>query len=554
MARITTLKEQLAAPIEDGRPEKQQDLDTKHAELLESNKVVNKARFSVDQLTSQHAEAVQAGHEAIAAEDKHDQAVKRLDTAQTRHDAITVPAEVDTSALVALQKDLKAEQDRKLIQGHWDALNKLKASDEWDEGAEALAKAVADLGVKITERGAARVLTAGFISNVESQINTHKLNLTALEAKVIKETHCAFCDKDLTDVPEVANYNGALAPQIAQVKANIAALQETLTTHSTTLGEIDSAVFSLTEERDELQAVQQAGAARASVYQAAAEYIKLDEKYVPARWTWTGPDMSKPAAAVAAAKIKAINDAVTARSQAQGRLQEAATALQTAKAEATAAAEAFKAAQSRSESFVTVREGYAELVEAFNEALQADEAAKSAVNEAQRALTHAGDLYNERLKARSGLQKQLETAEQELVVANFANAMLKKLKGARPVVANKLWGLVLGAVSKYFSQIRGKQSVVTRSDKGFLVDGQKVGPGSLSGSALDALGLAIRIALTKTFLPNTRFMVLDEPAAAADADRETNMIGLIAGADFDQILLVTHSDLADSFAAQVIQL
>jgi ABC-type transport system involved in cytochrome bd biosynthesis fused ATPase/permease subunit len=76
----------------------------------------------------------------------------------------------------------------------------------------------------------------------------------------------------------------------------------------------------------------------------------------------------------------------------------------------------------------------------------------------------------------------------------------------------------------------------------------------LSGSTLDALGLAIRIALTKTFLPNSRFMVLDEPAAACDDSREANMLGLVAACDFDQVLLVTHSTLADSFAAQVVNL
>jgi ABC-type transport system involved in cytochrome bd biosynthesis fused ATPase/permease subunit len=107
-------------------------------------------------------------------------------------------------------------------------------------------------------------------------------------------------------------------------------------------------------------------------------------------------------------------------------------------------------------------------------------------------------------------------------------------------------------VSKYFSDIRGTPSVFSRGEDGFMVDGHKVS--SLSGSALDALGLAIRMALPRTFLPNARFLVLDEPAAAADDNRETNMLGVIATYDADQVILVTHSDLADSFAAQVIRL
>jgi ABC-type transport system involved in cytochrome bd biosynthesis fused ATPase/permease subunit len=48
--------------------------------------------------------------------------------------------------------------------------------------------------------------------------------------------------------------------------------------------------------------------------------------------------------------------------------------------------------------------------------------------------------------------------------------------------------------------------------------------------------------------------VLDEPGAACDEQREANMLGLIAASDFDQVILVTHSDLADAFANQIVNL
>ena len=91
-----------------------------------------------------------------------------------------------------------------------------------------------------------------------------------------------------------------------------------------------------------------------------------------------------------------------------------------------------------------------------------------------------------------------------------------------------------------------------KDDTGFRVDGKPVT--GLSGSTLDALGLAIRIALTKTFLPNNDFMILDEPGAACDDNREASMLGTISTAGFAQVLLVTHSVLADTFADNVIQL
>jgi ABC-type transport system involved in cytochrome bd biosynthesis fused ATPase/permease subunit len=66
--------------------------------------------------------------------------------------------------------------------------------------------------------------------------------------------------------------------------------------------------------------------------------------------------------------------------------------------------------------------------------------------------------------------------------------------------------------------------------------------------------LAIRIALTKTFLPNARFMILDEVAAGMDDNREAALLGLISSCGMEQVILVTHSPLADSFSNNVITL
>lgn len=100
--------------------------------------------------------------------------------------------------------------------------------------------------------------------------------------------------------------------------------------------------------------------------------------------------------------------------------------------------------------------------------------------------------------------------------------------------------------------MRGTQSIVSRTDGAFLVDGRPIE--GLSGSTLDILGLAIRVALLKTFLPACSFLVLDEPAAACDAEREAALIATIATAKFEQVVLVTHSDLADAFADQLLNL
>jgi len=147
-------------------------------------------------------------------------------------------------------------------------------------------------------------------------------------------------------------------------------------------------------------------------------------------------------------------------------------------------------------------------------------------------------------------QAALAKAKEDLATYTLNNRVIKKIREARPLVAKQLWGTVLGTVSHYFSQVRGTQSVVTREGGGFLVDGKPVE--GLSGSTLDALGLAIRIALTRTFLANVPWLILDEPAAACDNNREAAMLGVVASCGFPQVLMVSHSELGEAFASSVV--
>lgn len=91
---------------------------------------------------------------------------------------------------------------------------------------------------------------------------------------------------------------------------------------------------------------------------------------------------------------------------------------------------------------------------------------------------------------------------------------------------------------------------ITKDTDGFKVDGHTAS--TLSGSTLDILGLAIRVALTRTFLPTAPFLVLDEPAAAIDGERTELMLGFLVTCGFPQTLLVTHEDISESVADNVI--
>ena len=139
---------------------------------------------------------------------------------------------------------------------------------------------------------------------------------------------------------------------------------------------------------------------------------------------------------------------------------------------------------------------------------------------------------------------------EELNAARQANALLKALRTVKPQLANQVWQTVCSTVSHYFSLMRNQPSVVSKEAAGFAVDGHDTE--SLSGSTLAILGLAIRIALTKTFMPTCRFLLLDEPFAALDAERTAQALGFISSVGFDQVVIITHEDATEAVADNLI--
>ena len=149
-------------------------------------------------------------------------------------------------------------------------------------------------------------------------------------------------------------------------------------------------------------------------------------------------------------------------------------------------------------------------------------------------------------------KERIKEYEEDLKKLAFNNNLLKKMRGLKPAITDHLWNTVLSAVSNFFSQLRGENSVVSKDNGGFKVNGK--GIESLSGSTLDVLALSVRVALTKTFIPHMSFMALDEPAHGCDNDRTASMLGFLSSVGFNQILVASHDELSEAVADSVINL
>ena len=150
------------------------------------------------------------------------------------------------------------------------------------------------------------------------------------------------------------------------------------------------------------------------------------------------------------------------------------------------------------------------------------------------------------------MKRSIKEAEEELAAIIYTNNLIKKLKSIRSVIADKLWNIVLKSASVIFSTIRKEDALISKEKSGFMVNGRPIE--SLSGSTLDILGLAFRCAILRSFLPNCNTLILDEPMAACDESRSESLLGTIKSVNFKQTLLVSHDEISESIADNIILL
>jgi DNA repair exonuclease SbcCD ATPase subunit len=353
----------------------------------------------------------------------------------------------------------------------------------------------------------------GVISNIEKQI-------AVAQSKKINEKTCAFCQKDLSDVPEVERVNMFADATIATLSKDLEALKT-----------------ELTEQRSNLKTVQQILKVTAERKQLAGEYWALDDK-LPPNPSWIGEPATMPGESNLPAMEKEWSTYQTALAQREVLETELAGIV--------------------IPDLPDVSEAEATIKLNLQVKLDLQVLAMKAV-QVQGYLSTAKAKYQAKLATRDSAIAQNENnakALQQLTATRDSmhrhNELIRKLRNARPEIASKMWGTVLGAISRYFTQIRGEQSVVTRDADGFKVNGRSVA--GLSGSTNDALGLAIRMALSKLFLPGVPLLFLDESFSGCDGNRELAGVGTLAGAGFSQVLLVTHSNLPEQIADNLITL
>lgn len=362
-----------------------------------------------------------------------------------------------------------------------------------------------------------------------------------LARQQVTDGSCGFCGQDFSNVPEVQAKNATLlaAAEAAEKLAS----------------ERSATATKLSVELDNLRETLAATKPVLKVLDVVGDLAKLTDNVLPPYLEWIGPDVTDEEVDVAALQAQ-----IDLAEKQQREFERAGAKIETLSAERVrlySDREAAYARRAKGPHAVDL-DKLRTVVESARDALRP---LQDAVNAAQQRLTAAerakADAISNYERAKADVtrcKEELKKRRAELDELEFNNGLLKRVRQCRPMIADQLWNLVLNAVSTYFSEMRGVKSKVRKNGDGFTVDGHVVSGATMSGSTLDVLGLAIRVALVRTFMPMAPFLILDEPASACDDGRTNNMLGFLASAGFRQVLLVTHEDISQAVADNMITL
>jgi hypothetical protein len=376
------------------------------------------------------------------------------------------------------------------------------------------------------------------LANLTDRLRNTETDIRMKKAEIVAAGTCGHCGQDFSQLPAAVEKN-------AQLTAAVAALEQLCV----------GVRAEIAEEKVIQQALEACAKDHQRIQNALARFgedVAWDTNVVPFRPRWAMPGVepkdleparmeSELAGLLAQENQRAIwETTLKIRTEA---VERSLTAYETAKAKLTEGIPGVDELPALEAECERLNEAYSTLYASLSQT-QTEAAEIMARVSAAKATYAAAAARVEQVRAAKA------EAEKMIDEIAFNNALKKRVAAARPVIANKLWSMVLTAVSRYFSQMRGTESLVTKDGDGFKVDGKCIE--ALSGSTLDILGLAIRLALVRTFLPHTPLLILDEPSAACDTARTEAMMGFLVSCGFDQMLLVTHEDMSEKVAENLI--
>lgn len=508
--------------------------------LADAELAVSKSETKVNALRKQRDEneapaynlAIEKLREAESAQEKYEAAVLASDKAKAKMvqaerdlaDANSRVIVIDHDRISSLRKDVFDIAEAMKRASAWEAFKKLPSLPDvhWEGDSDSFHTHLQNSRALLDTANAK-------VSHLNSQVS-------AARSRKIEGGLCKVCGTDVSKRPDIIETNAA-------VDREVAALNEQL-------NEWKPKAAELTNEIGQLDAIARA-ARNVSIPASVKPYVTEENLTVPTRYLWVGgdgyvsPDFNK-----LKDELASLERAAEASNRAEGEVKALDRALTQARLD-------HAAAEARLQTTPTI--DLTPYNAAHRAAADALNLIDNKVYDADKVVAQSKADHEALLAQQQSCMTRLNLAKlrideytKDIEVVGFNNTLLKKMRSIKPAVTDHLWNSVLAAVSQFFTQLRGEASVVTKDSDGFKVNGASVK--SLSGSTLDVLALAVRVALTKTFIPNSSMLILDEPGSGCDRDRMASMLGFLSSIGLTQVILASHDELSLSVADNVLDL
>lgn len=537
-SRLATAKNTLAGAL--GALPPKPDAESHRAEIEALTATVTAAQASVEPLREAAESAIDTWKKASERymqrthlERNVQEAGRTLEAAQKQVASLSASPveEVDTSLIVKLSQriaDAEAHAERVKAYEAFCAVPVISMEDT-------ITGTRADLENRIG-------ILAERMRATEKTYKELEFSVRTLKAKRFNSDTCSKCGQKLPNAEDIARRNAEVDAQIAEVIAKMKPMEADYDRDE----QVHKSLVAFSRNaQDYLMAVSKLG-----------HFVELipGSTYPPlAKWVGavpTGEPESIPELRKQIANIEAAAKAVAALR----------AKLEMALDNQRVAVEGYAKAKQELETFECPdTDQFLEIAKAKDDAVLAHEAAKGTVILTRKEIDDKVSAFDSVTKLWDALKAMVTEAEKniaeheaDLASLSFNTGLIKKLRAIRPVIASRLWNTVLSSVSVMFTSMRRTESLVTKGKTGFMVNGMPVE--SLSGSTLDILGLALRCALLRTFIPRCGLLVLDEPMHGCDADRSEAMLGFLKSVGFAQTLLVSHEEVSETVADNLIQL
>lgn len=372
------------------------------------------------------------------------------------------------------------------------------------------------------------------LDTLTTQMQSLQVDKQSLERQLCTDLVCPTCKREWDDAAKMVENNNQIKNQIAAIDRQLAALTDSTTSVRRDISKLREVLHQPISHP-----------APNSLWQ------QVNDGHFPTLYTWTGPEPTEPDPKLepSVRQYEVVQKSIENWEAKQATLNRQ---IDDASKQLTELNEQRALMIEPEISSDELRVELNNINVSLNDIQHRTENVQKDLNELPSKVSLMHKIYNDKLNLLEENKRKVEQYKVDIKDIQLNNALLKALREIKPKLANTIWQQVCNTISNYFSTMRDQQSVVSRSTAGFEVDGHNTK--ALSGSTLDVLGIAIRVALTKTFLPTCRFMLLDEPFAACDVERQMKALGFITSAGFDQVIIVTHEDTTEAVADNLITL